>query len=104
MKLRQSYVRVGKLALIKSQRYAHAKQFRRHRRQVKFLRIRLGRVIRDIARRSEGNAMLEAALRDELHLARRVRDSAAATTRTQGLFAARAGNRMHRQRQGAQAL
>ena len=74
MKLRQSYVRVGKLALIKSQRYAHAKQFRRHRRQVKFLRIRLGRVIRDIARRSEGNAMLEAALRDELHLARRVRD------------------------------
>ena len=32
VKLRQSYVRVGKLALIKSQRYAHAKQFRRHRR------------------------------------------------------------------------
>jgi len=50
VKLRQSYVRVGKLALIKSQRYAHAKQFRRHRRQLKFLRIRLGRVIRDIAR------------------------------------------------------
>jgi len=74
MKLRQSYVRVGKLALIKSQRYAHAKQFQRHRRQVKFLRIRLGRVIRDVARRSEGNAMLEAALREELHLARRVRD------------------------------
>ena len=45
MKLRQSYVRVGKLALIKSQRYAHAKQFRRHRRQVKFLRIRLGRCL-----------------------------------------------------------
>jgi IS5 family transposase len=74
VKLRQSYVRVGKLALIKSQRYAHAKQFRRHRRQVKFLRIRLGRVIRDINRRSEGNAGLEAAFRDELHLARRVRN------------------------------
>jgi transposase, IS5 family len=74
VKLRQSYVRVGKLALIKSQRYAHAKQFRRHRRQLKFLRTRLGRVIRDITRRSDGNATLEAAFRDELHLARRVRD------------------------------
>jgi IS5 family transposase len=74
MKLRQSYVRVGKLALIKSQRYAHAKQFRRHRRQVKFLRIRLGRVIRDIARKIEGNVSLEAAFHDELRLARRVRD------------------------------
>lgn len=72
--LRQSYVRVGKLALIKSQRYAHAKQFRRHRRQLKFLRIRLGRVIRDIVRRSEGNATLEAAFAHELTLARRVRD------------------------------
>jgi IS5 family transposase len=74
VKLRQSYVRVGKLALIKSQRYAHAKQFRRHRRQLKFLRIRLGRVIRDIARRIDSNATLEAAFHDELHLARRVRD------------------------------
>jgi transposase, IS5 family len=27
--LRQSYVRVGKLALIKHQHYAHAKQFKR---------------------------------------------------------------------------
>jgi IS5 family transposase len=74
LKLRQSYVRVGKLALIKSQRYAHAKQFRRHRRQVKFLRIRLGRVLRDIGRKIDGSAALQAALREELHLARRVRD------------------------------
>ena len=74
VKMRQTYVRVGKLALIKSQRYAHAKQFRRHKREVKFLRIRLGRVIRDIARKSEGNVALEAAFRDELLLARRVRD------------------------------
>lgn len=29
IKLRQSYVRVGKFALIKHQRYAHAKQFKR---------------------------------------------------------------------------
>ena len=33
IRLRQSYLRVGKLALMKSQRYAHAKQFRQHRRE-----------------------------------------------------------------------
>jgi IS5 family transposase len=30
--LRQTYVRVGKFALIKHQRYAHAKQFKRANR------------------------------------------------------------------------
>jgi IS5 family transposase len=74
VKLRQSYVRVGKLALIKSQRYAHAKQFRRHGREVRFLRARLGRVIRDIDRKTEGIPSLEGAFRHELALARRVRD------------------------------
>lgn len=74
VKLRQSYLRVGKLALVKAQRYAFAKQFRRHRREVKFLRTRLGRMIRDIARKIEGNASLEGAFRDQLALARRVRD------------------------------
>jgi hypothetical protein len=33
--LRQSYARVGKFALIKHQRYAHAKQFKRARRSLK---------------------------------------------------------------------
>jgi IS5 family transposase len=74
IELRQSYVRVGKLALMKSQRYAHAKQFRRHRREVRFLRTRLGRVIRDIDRKIAGNASLEGAFHNELALARRVRD------------------------------
>jgi IS5 family transposase len=74
VRLRQSYVRVGKLALMKSQRYAHAKQFRRHQREVRFLRTRLGRVIRDIDRKTAGNAALEGAFRHELGLARRVRD------------------------------
>jgi IS5 family transposase len=73
VKLRQSYVRVGKLALMKSQRYAHAKQFRRHRREVRFLRTRLGRMIRDIDRKTEGTS-LAGAVRHELALARRVRD------------------------------
>ena len=73
IKLRQSYVRVGKLALIKAQRYAHAKQFKRHKKQVKLLRTRLGRVIRDISRKMEGNDALQTAMAEPLSLAVRVR-------------------------------
>jgi IS5 family transposase len=54
--LRQSYARVGKFALIKHQRYAHAKQFKRANRALKTLKTYLGRVIRDIARKRGGNA------------------------------------------------
>lgn len=49
--LRQSYRRVGKFALIKHQRYAHAKQFKRANRALKKLKTYLGRVIRDIVRK-----------------------------------------------------
>src|SRR5438270_6488266 len=49
--LRQSYVRVGKFALIRHQRYAHAKQFKRANRALKTLKTYLGRVIRDIDRK-----------------------------------------------------
>src|SRR5579864_3209391 len=58
IKLRQSYARVGKLALIQHQRYAHAKQFKRANRALRKLRTYLGRVIRDVARKIEGNANL----------------------------------------------
>jgi IS5 family transposase len=51
VKLRQTYVRVAKKAAIKVSRYAHAKQFKRMRRQLKKLRTLLGRVIRDVHRR-----------------------------------------------------
>ena len=50
--LRQSYVRVAKRAAIKASRYAHAKQFRRMGRALRFLRTRLGRLIRDIRRKA----------------------------------------------------
>jgi IS5 family transposase len=36
--LRQSYARVGKLALIKHQRYAHAHQFKRANRSLRKLK------------------------------------------------------------------
>ena len=49
--LRRSYERVGKRALRKQGQYTAAKQMRRARRETKRLRIFLGRVIRDIARK-----------------------------------------------------
>src|SRR3954469_8771749 len=49
--LRPTYARVGKFALIKHQRYAHAKQFKRANRALKTLKTYLGRVIRDVARK-----------------------------------------------------
>jgi IS5 family transposase len=54
--LRQSYARVGKFALIQHQRYAHAKQFKHANRMLRKLRTYLGRVIRDIGRKIEGNS------------------------------------------------
>ena len=73
IKLRQSYARVGKRALIKHQRYAHAKHYKRARRELKRLKTWLGRTERDIARKIKGNRALEDAFRRPLWLAGRVR-------------------------------
>jgi hypothetical protein len=72
LELRQSYRRVGKLALIKHQRYAHAHQFKRANRSLRKLKTYLGRVIRDIGRRIVGDDALEEIFAHELSLARRV--------------------------------
>jgi transposase, IS5 family len=72
--LRQSYVRVGKLALIKHQRYAHAKQFKRANRALRKLKTYLGRTIRDITRKIAGEGGLKALFAKLLHLAGRVLD------------------------------
>jgi transposase, IS5 family len=71
--LRQSYLRVAKRAQIMVGRYTHAHQFKRARRQLKFLRTRLGRLIRDIGRKIAGNAVLERRFAPLLGLAVRVR-------------------------------
>jgi len=57
--LRQSYVRVGKRAALKAGRYAHAKQFKRYNRELNFLRTRLGRLLRDIRRKTADNPELK---------------------------------------------
>src|SRR2546425_11500178 len=73
VELRQSYLRVAKWAAIMVGRYTHAHQFKRARRELKFLRTRLGRIIRDIRRKIEGHAVLEDCFGPLLDLAHRVR-------------------------------
>lgn len=58
--LRRSHTRVAKRAALMAGRYAHAKQFRRMRREIKKLKTFLGRVYRDICRKIAGNVELEA--------------------------------------------
>src|ERR1700682_545725 len=72
--LRQSYARVGKFALIKHQRYAHAKQFKRANRALRRIRTLLGRVIRDIRRKIADNPSLDDTFALPLSLAHQVRD------------------------------
>ena len=74
VKLRQSYQRVGKKALIGHQRYAHAKQFKRANRALRTLRTQLGRVIRDIGRKLAGKDRLHELFARPLSLAQRVRE------------------------------
>jgi IS5 family transposase len=71
--LRQSYRRVAKRAAIMVGRYNHAHHFKRARRELKFLRTRLGRVIRDIRRKTAGDERLQKRFADLLALAVRVR-------------------------------
>ncbi len=73
VELRQSYLRLAKRAAIMVGRYTHAHQFKRARRELKFLRTRLGRIIRDISRKIEGNTALEDRFGPLLDLASRVR-------------------------------
>ena len=51
VELRQSYLRVGRIAAIKVSRYAHARQYKRMQRSLRKLRTYVGRLIRDIRRK-----------------------------------------------------
>src|SRR3954469_22130007 len=73
VRLRQSYIRIAKRAAMMAGRYAHAKQFKRHQRQLRILRSRLGRIIRDIHRKIEGRPELEAIFEAPLARAAQIR-------------------------------
>ena len=70
--LRQPFSRVGKIAQIKQGRYAHAKQHNRAKRELKRIKVYLGRVERDIRRKIAGNQALVDVFRVPLWQAERV--------------------------------
>jgi IS5 family transposase len=71
--LRQSYARLAKRAALMVGRYIHAKQFKRANRELRFLRTRLGRLIRDIRRKIEGNDALHEIFAVSLDKAHKIR-------------------------------
>jgi transposase, IS5 family len=73
VRLRQSYLRIAKRAAMMAGRYAHAKQFNRHHRELRRLRTRLGRIIRDIRRKITGRPEVEAAFEWPLSRATQIR-------------------------------
>ena len=104
VRLRQSYLRIAKRAAMMAGRYAHAKQFNRHRRELRILRTRLGRIIRDIRRKIAGRPDFEAAFECPL-VARRTNPlSATAPARLEAVFLPCPRGRVHRQGQGQRAL
>ena len=107
LRLRQSYVRVARRAAMKTGRYLHAQQKRRAKRQVKFLRVRLRRLIRDVRRKMAAlPALAESSVAATgAHAGTRLAYRAAAARRSRlCVFLARAGNRMHQQRQSARPV
>jgi IS5 family transposase len=72
--LRQSYKRKSNQALIMQGRYSHARQMKRSKREVKNLKNYFGRVMRDIERKVDGDAVLAGKFSEVLKMARRLYD------------------------------
>jgi len=72
IKLRQTYAGKGLQAALKTSRYAHARQMKRLRRQVRTLRTYLGRAVRDIERQITSHREHQAVFAEELAMARRL--------------------------------
>lgn len=70
--LRQTYKRVGKQAFWMAGRYGHAGQFKRMKKQMKKLKIYLGRVVRDIDRRIKDNDLHQKIFNDLLEKSKRL--------------------------------
>ena len=102
--LRQSYGRVAKTAAMMAGRYAHAKQYKRMHRRLKFLRTRLGRMIRDIRRKTEGNEKLRNSVRRASDQGASNPGAEAGPEGLEALFMACPRDRVHRQGQGGKAL
>jgi IS5 family transposase len=73
VRLRQSYLRLAKRAAMMAGRYAHAKQFNRHHRELRFLHVRLGRLIRDIRRKIRARTISKRPSQEPLSRASQIR-------------------------------
>ena len=72
LKLRQAHTRLAKRAAARVGRYAHARQMRRMRRELKRLKVYLGRVYRDVARKVAGDEVLSRRFAARLSLTERL--------------------------------
>lgn len=72
IKLRQSYKRKSKKSLMMQGRYSHARQMKRAKKEVRSLKVYLGRVVRDVERKIAGHAGLEELFSESLNLAHRI--------------------------------
>ena len=72
VKLRQNYKRLGARALKSAGRYAHARQMKRARREIKRLKTFLGRVYRDVERKIESQPLLQEVFQPLLSLTERL--------------------------------
>ncbi len=72
IELRQSYVRKSKQSLVMQGRYAHARQMKRAKKEIKKLSTFLGRVTRDIERKILGDIELKKHFSKDLEMARRL--------------------------------
>lgn len=72
IKLRQSYTRKSKQSLVMQGRYAHARQMKRAKREVKKLKTFLGRVTRDIERRISDSGKFKELFSENLEMANRL--------------------------------
>ena len=70
--LRQSYREVGRVAFVRSQRYAHARQYQRAAAHTRKLRTYLGRVIRDIERKTAQQPVAQGKLSGLLQTCQRI--------------------------------
>ena len=59
IELRQSYTRKSKQSLVMQSRYAHARQMKRSRKEIRKLKTCMGRVVRDVERKVSGNVELK---------------------------------------------
>lgn len=70
--LRQTYVRKGKSAMVRASRYAHVKQFKRMKKEVKKLKVYLGRVRRDIERQVKDSVLHQKVFAPLIEMAQRL--------------------------------